>query len=237
MACKKKYKIIAGIDEVGRGPLAGPVIAAAITIQPARQSLRLRPMAGGQFSIFSPSPRQLAWLRRASNFQFSNRCLKDSKKLSPKKREEVFEFLKKDPDVKWGIGRVSEKVIDRINIFQATKLSMQRAVKNLEKKIQKKSDFLLIDGNFGIDLPISQQSFIKGDERIFLIKLASIIAKVTRDRMMLRYHKKYPQYRFDRHKGYGTRIHFEMLQKYGPCKIHRKSFRPVSELWIMNYEL
>ena len=199
---RKGYKVIIGIDEAGRGPLAGPVIACAITAQ--------------KFSIF--------------NFQFSN-TLKDSKKLSPKKREEIFEILKNNPQVEWGIGRVSERVIDKINILQATKLAMKRAIKNLKPKTQNpnsKVDFLLIDGNFGIDLDIPQRSIVKGDEKIFLIKLASIVAKVTRDRAMLRYHKKYPEYRFGKHKGYGTKLHLKMLKKYGPCKIHRKSFGPVA---------
>ncbi|MCD6500804.1 ribonuclease HII [bacterium] len=214
MYCKYKKKIIMGIDESGRGSLAGLVIACAITAQ--------------KFSIF--------------NFQFSN-TLKDSKKLSPKKRQEIFEILKKSPEIEWGIGRVSEKVIDKINIFKATKLAMKKAVKNLEKKLSSnycysndltREKFLLIDGNFRIDSQFPQKSIIKGDEKVFLIKLASIVAKVTRDRAMLRYHKKYPQYRFDKHKGYGTKLHFKMLKKYGPCKIHRKTFRPVKE--ILNFQ-
>ncbi len=198
---RKKPKIIVGVDEAGRGPLAGPVVAAAIT-----------------------SPEVLI-----SDCKFL-KDLKDSKKMAPRQREEVFRFLKQHPEVEWGIGRVSEKLIDRINILQATKLAMARAVRNLEKRIDQKVDFLLIDGNFGIDLPIAQKSIIRGDERVFLIKLASIVAKVTRDKGMLRYHKKYPQYCFDRHKGYGTEIHFAMLNKHGPCKLHRKSFGPVSRL-------
>lgn len=198
---KKGYKIIVGLDEVGRGGLSGPVTAAAVTVQ--------------RFSIFNP--------------QFSKE-LKDSKKLSPRKRKEIFEMLRSLPKVKWGIGRVSEKVIDKINILQATKLAMERAVKKLKVKNGKlKIDFLIIDGNFEIDSDIPQKSIIKGDEKVFLIKLASIVAKVTRDRAMLRYHKKYPKYRFDKHKGYGTKLHFKMLKKYGPCKIHRKSFNPMKK--------
>lgn len=196
---KRGCKIIVGLDEVGRGSLSGSVTAAAVSVQ--------------KFSIF--------------NSQFSKK-LKDSKKLSPQKREKIFKMLENLSGVKWGIGRVSEKVIDKINILQATKLAMKRAVNNLISKSKKqKVDFLLIDGNFSIDSNIPQKSIIKGDEKIFLIKLASIIAKVSRDKSMLRYHKQYPQYRFDKHKGYGTRLHFKMLKKYGPCKIHRKSFNPV----------
>lgn len=190
---RKGYKVIVGLDEAGRGPLAGPVTAAAVTVA-------------------INSKLQIA------------KGLKDSKKLSPKRREEIYKILKNHPQVKWEIGRVFEKVIDKINILQATKLAMERAVKKL------KADFLLIDGNFGINSDVPQKSIVKGDEKIFLIKLASIVAKVTRDRAMVRYHKKYPQYRFDKHKGYGTKLHFELLRKYGPCKIHRRTFSPVKKL-------
>lgn len=187
-----------GIDESGRGPLSGPVVAAAVMI-------------------------------KKSKFKIQN--LKDSKKLSPKKREEIYGILKSSPWVEWGIGRVSQKVIDKINILQATRLAMERAVKKLKIKNnpRKKSkiDFLLIDGNFGIALDIPQKSIIRGDEKVFLIKVASVVAKVTRDRAMLRYHRQYPRYRFDKHKGYGTKLHLKMLKKYGPCKLHRKTFNPV----------
>lgn len=199
---RRSNYILVGIDEVGRGSLVGSVTAAAVTV------------------------RQMSGLKA----QMSNLKLKDSKRLSSKKREEIYKILKNQPEVEWGIGRVSEKVIDKINILQATKLAMVRATRNLENKIGKKINFLIIDGNFCIDLAIPQKSIIKGDEKVFLIKLSSIIAKITRDKMMLRYHKKYPKYRFDKHKGYGTKLHLKSLEKYGPTKIHRKSFRPVKEL-------
>jgi len=169
--------------------------------------------------------------------------VKDSKKLSSKKREEIFELFKKIPQIEWGIGRVSEKVIDGINILEATKLAMRRAVLNLEKKLILKlspnfhgrenlvmTDFLLIDGNFAINLDIPQKSIIKADEKVFSCALASIIAKVTRDRAMMRYHKKYPNYGFNKHKGYGTELHRKMLIKYGPSLIHRRSFNPPKKL-------
>jgi len=200
-------KVIVGLDEVGRGALAGSVVACAVAVQ--------------KFSVFPAKCGIPLW---RDTFQFS-KGLKDSKKLTAKRREEIFKFLKNSLEVKWGIGRVSEKVIDKINILQATKLAMKRAVNNLKIKV----DFLLIDGNFGINSDVPQKSIVKGDEKIFLIKLASIVAKVTRDRAMMRYHKKYPQYRFDKHKGYGTKLHFKMLKKYGPCKIHRKSFSPMKK--------
>ena len=190
----RKFKVIAGIDEAGRGPLAGPVVAAAVVIR---------------------------------NPKFKIQNLRDSKKTTAKNREKIYKILKNSSQVKWGIGRVSQKVIDKINILQATKLAMKRAARNLEKKAKKKTDFLLIDGNFGIDINIPQKSVIQGDEKIFLIKVASIIAKVTRDRSMLRYHRQYPKYRFDKHKGYGTKLHLKMLRKCGPCKLHRKTFNPV----------
>lgn len=147
--------------------------------------------------------------------------LKNSKDLSPSLREEIFKKAKEDPRIEWGIGRVSEKVIDRINILEATRLAMKRAVVNLKKD----ADFLIVDGNMGIDIDIPQKSIIKGDEKVFSCALASVIAKVVRDRAMRRYHKKYPLYCFDRHKGYGTKLHKEMIKKYGICKIHRKSFK------------
>jgi len=207
---RKGYKDIVGLDEAGRGPLAGSVVACAITVP--------------EFSI--------------SNFKFLN--IKDSKRLTPKKREEIYEMLKQDPNIEWGIGRVSEKVIDKINILEATKLAMKRAVRNLEKKLnikngicQKMSDrtffgrtsFLIIDGNFGINIDIPQKSIIKADEKVFSCAAASIIAKVFRDRMMLKYHKKYPKYAFDRHKGYPTKLHRQIIKQCGFCNIHRKSFR------------
>lgn len=199
---KKGFKKVVCLDEAGRGPLAGPVVAAAVS------------------------------LVANSKLKISN--LKDSKKLSPKKREKIFEMIKKNKEIEWGIGIVSEKVIDKINIFEATKLAMKKALKNCKLQIQngrfKKKIFLIIDGNFKLDLPIPQKSVVKGDEKVFSCALASIIAKVTRDRIMQRYHKKYPKYRFDLHKGYPTKFHLKMLKKIGPCKIHRKSFWPVKSL-------
>lgn len=186
---KKGYKKVAGLDEAGRGCLAGPVVAAAV--------------------IF-----------KNSKFNIQNLEVNDSKKLSPKKREELFKILTKNPQVEWGIGRVSEKIIDKINILEATKLAMERAV----KKMKHKPDFLILDGNFKIDLPILQKSIIKADEKVFSVSSASILAKVWRDRIMKRYHKKYSQYDFDKHKGYPTKHHRKMLKKYRRCVIHRKSF-------------
>ena len=155
----------------------------------------------------------------------SNLGVKDSKQLSAKQRENIYAKLIKCPEVQWGVGVVSEKVIDKINILEATKLAMQKIIKKLSP------DFLLLDGNFKINfacLPLGRQkSIIRGDQKVISIAAASIIAKVTRDKIMQKLHKKYPQYGFDKHKGYGTKLHTEMLAKYGACPIHRKSFYPV----------
>jgi len=189
----KKF-LVAGIDEVGRGPLAGPVVAAALVLKDSSLSLR------GSF---------------------------DSKRLSERAREELYAVLKAHPGVEWGIGMVSERVIDRVNIRNATRLAMEKAVRNLEKKGVGVGE-LIIDGNMLLSLPCKQRAVPHGDDTVPLCMLASIVAKVERDRLMRRLHQKYPKYGFDRHKGYGTRYHMEALKKYGPCPLHRKSFAPVA---------
>ena len=198
---------MAGIDEAGRGPLAGPVVAAAAVI--------ILPSLSPKLSLFKFSAHEN--LKRLSLHK-----LKDSKQLSLKQREEYYNIFQKHQRIEWGIGKVSERVIDRINIYQATKLAMERAVRNLSKRVV--PQFLYIDGNMEIEVAIPQKAVVRGDETIQLCAMASIIAKVTRDRIMVRYHKKYPEYGFASHKGYGTQFHREMLKKYGPCPIHRMSF-------------
>ena len=188
---RRGYKRVVGLDEAGRGPLSGPVVAGAVSVR-------------FDFLI----PKEL-------------KDVKDSKQLSFKKREELYKAIVKNPNLKWGIGKVSPRIIDKVNILQATKLAMEKAVKNI------KPDFLIIDGNFRINLNVSQKSIIKGDQKVFSIAAASIIAKVTRDRMMIKYDKKYPQYGFGKHKGYPTKLHRKMIKKHGPCKIHRYSYQPV----------
>ena len=183
---KMKGKLVAGLDEAGRGCLSGPVVAAAVIVK-------------GSSKIFKQ--------------------VKDSKQLSVKKREELYNILKDSDEIEWGIGKVSEKLIDKINILEATKLAMKRALKKLNY------DFLVIDGNFGLNIDIPQRSVIKGDEKVLSCALASIIAKVSRDKMMRRYHKKYPVYGFEQNKGYPTKFHRQMLKKYGCCELHRQSFR------------
>ncbi len=198
---EKRGKFVAYLDEAGRGPLAGPVISAATVIKNRKLKILFKEV-------------------------------RDSKKLNSQKRKEIYHILTHHPEIEWAVGKVSEKIIDKINILEATKLSMERAIRNLERKPKKRSkvDFLIIDGNFMINLSIPQKSVIKADEKIFTCQVSSIIAKVYRDRIMETYHQKYPQYGFDRHKGYPTKYHLRMLRKYGPCKIHRKSFKPIIKL-------
>lgn len=208
---KKGYKIIVGLDEAGRGPLAGPVTAAAVLIL---------------------LPNKISLLK---NEIFKKILLqaKDSKKLSAKKREKIFRLIKKCPLIKFSHALVNEKVIDKINIEQATFKAMKICLKKL--KINQKISqhcLILIDGNRNLpQINYLQKTIIKGDDKILSIALASIIAKVTRDRKMITLAKKYPNYHFEIHKGYPTKLHRKLLKKYGSCQIHRKSYKPVK-----NYE-
>ena len=189
-AQSRKFNNIAGVDEAGRGPLAGPVVAAAV--------------------IF-PSTIDLAGLD-------------DSKKLSAKKRDELFPKIQ-EKAVAYGVAVVDPKVIDEINILQAARLAMKDAVNQLKPV----PDLLLIDGNQKIESSLDQWAIIKGDSKSLSIAAASVLAKVTRDRIMDDYHKLYPQYQFNRHKGYGTKLHRTLIQEHGPCPIHRSTFKGVSE--------
>ncbi len=178
---------VAGVDEAGRGPLAGPVVAAAV--------------------IFPE--------------EFFLAGVDDSKKLSHDRRAQLYPQILANCR-SYGVGIVSVAEIDQINIYQAAMLAMRQALDQLSPAAQ----HVLVDGrrNPKIDLP--QTSIIKGDALSFTIGAASIIAKVTRDRLMLDYHRAFPQYGFDQHKGYATRSHLAALQQHGPCEIHRRSFRP-----------
>jgi ribonuclease HII len=182
------YTLIAGIDEAGRGPLAGPVVASAVILPKG---------------ICIPS-------------------IDDSKKLLEKKREQLYDVILKEA-VSIGIGIVDEKTIDEINILQASILAMKIAIGQLNIK----PDFILSDAVSLPDMNIPQKAIIKGDSKSISIAAASIIAKVTRDRLMCEYHKKYPMYKFISNKGYGTAKHLEMLKRYGPCEIHRRTFKGV----------
>ncbi|MBS4750818.1 ribonuclease HII [Carnobacteriaceae bacterium zg-ZUI78] len=192
---KNGYNAIAGIDEVGRGPLAGPVVAACV----------MMPMDTFILSV------------------------NDSKQLSEKKREKLYKEIMANA-ISVGIGIVEPNDIDTLNIYQATKVAMQQAV----DKMSIKPDFLLIDAmTLTNDLP--QESLIKGDARSYSIACASIIAKVTRDRMMCEYAQHYPHYAFDKNAGYGTKDHLLGLEKYGITPIHRKSFEPIKTMLNNNF--
>jgi ribonuclease HII len=184
------YAKIAGVDEAGRGPLAGPVVSAAVVL-PA---------------------------------DFRDRGVTDSKKLSPGRREKLFSHIYDQAEA-IGIGIVDAQEIDRINILQAARLSMVLALAHLGPS----PDYVLVDGNFRLETDLPHEPVIKGDARSISIAAASIVAKVTRDRLMLRYHDDFPQYGFDRHKGYPTKSHKTAIAVHGPCRIHRRSFRGVLE--------
>lgn len=186
---------LGALDEAGRGPLAGPVVAACVLVKPG-------------FVI----PKTLE-------------AVKDSKKLSEKKREELFEFIMNE-FAGVGVGICDHETIDRINILEASFLAMKKAIGALEEK----ADYYLIDGKFPIsNSSIKQEPIIKGDSLVFSIAAASIIAKVSRDRIMRKAHEEYPEYGFDKHKGYGTKAHLVALKKHGPCAIHRLSFGRVKQ--------
>ncbi len=184
-AKEKGYKAVCGVDEAGRGPLAGPVFAAAVIL---------------------PEGCEIEGLN-------------DSKKISEKKRDLLFDIIK-EKAVSWSVASVDEKVIDEINILQATYLAMRKAVEGLDVP----ADYALIDGNRMPPLSIDGETIIKGDANSPSIAAASILAKVSRDRFMLELCKKYPQYQFEKHKGYGTKLHYEMLAEYGISDCHRRSF-------------
>lgn len=179
------FSAVCGIDEAGRGPLAGPVFAAAV-ILPAGLVID---------------------------------GLDDSKRLSPQKREALFDVIRREA-VAWGVGQADEREIDEINILQATFIAMRRAVAAMRVS----PDCALVDGNRDPQLGIPTTLIVKGDSKSASVAAASILAKVSRDRLMLAYDKIYPEYAFAQHKGYPTRMHYERLENYGPCVIHRKSF-------------
>ena len=185
----KGINLIAGVDEVGRGPLIGPVVTAAVIL-----------------------PKN-----------YFHKDIKDSKKLSEKKREELYDIISKDA-LAIGIGICDEKIIDEINILEATKKAMKDAINNLKIK----PEHVLIDA-VKLDIDIPSISIIKGDAKSESIAAASIIAKVTRDRMLYEMDMEYPMYDLKNNKGYGTKKHIEALKKYGPCKYHRKTFAPVKD--------
>jgi len=189
-AHRSGFQVVAGVDEAGRGPLSGPVVAAAVVLPPS----------------------------------YKNDEIRDSKQLSPKKRERLYETINNDA-LSVGLGVVESSVIDSINILQATLMAMEEAVTNLSLAV----DYFLIDGINNINVSIPQQAIRKGDSLSISIASASIIAKVSRDKIMEIYHRQFPQYNFLKNKGYGTLEHREAIKKYGCCKIHRRSFKRVKE--------
>ena len=191
-ARKRGYRVIAGVDEAGRGPLAGPVVAAAVVLPEG----------------------------------FTLDGVKDSKQLTEKKRQRFYDIIL-NAARSWGLGVVEPSVIDRINIFQATRMAMKEAV----QQIAPAADYLLIDGARAqrLNLPVTQETIIRGDTLSISVACASVIAKVSRDRIMEIYHHQFPQYNFISNKGYGTKEHLGAIRLHGPCKIHRRSFKGVKE--------
>jgi ribonuclease HII len=190
------YHIVVGIDEVGRGPLAGPVAAGAVVIRPDTEILEL---------------------------------VRDSKTLSEKQRNEIYGEIKKKV---WGygVGMVSEKEIDEIGIQSAVQKAMVLALEQVEKMIERKAEYLIIDGtNVELLGEYPTMKISKGDLHHYSISAASILAKVDRDNLMIKYAKEFPNYGFERNMGYGTKEHMDALKKFGPCKIHRRSYKPVNE--------
>ena len=179
------YRVVCGVDEAGRGPLAGPVFAAAVILPE----------------------------------NYSHEILNDSKKLSEKKRELVYDDIIRDA-VSYSVGITTEKEIDDINILNATFLAMKRAVDGLAIK----PDLAYIDGNQYPKTGVKEVTIIKGDSKCMSVAAASIIAKVSRDRFMMQVAERYPEYEFKKHKGYGTKLHYEMIEKYGVSPVHRRSF-------------
>ena len=184
------FRLVAGVDEVGRGPLAGPVVAAAVILPTS----------------------------------FRHEEIKDSKLLSERKRKELVPVLEKE-SLGWAVAAVDEREIERINILQATLLAMTRAVRGLPSQ----PEYLLVDALNIQEIALPQKAIVKGDRLSASIAAASILAKVARDRLMEEYHERYPRYNFRRHKGYGTAEHREAIGRFGPCPIHRRTFRGVKE--------
>lgn len=201
-AWEQGFVRVAGVDEAGRGPLCGPVVAAAFLFPPAFLKAEEKGLLAG---------------------------LTDSKQLTASQRDRFFEQLVALFPGTYGIGICEAGVIDEINILQATHRAMREAV----LAIAPLPDHLLVDGLPVKGLPCSSTAITGGDGRSLSIAAASVIAKVTRDRMMEAYDREYPQYGFARHKGYGTRAHIQALLEYGPCPIHRRSFRPVRDAFMI----
>lgn len=202
---KSKHKFIVGIDEAGRGPLAGPVCVGAVAAMSNSPSVSLKLDFGGRGKS------------KIINYKILKN-IKDSKKLNAKNREKWQKIIKKNFECHFTMA--GNMVIDNIGIDKATLLGVKRVL----KKFSRWPDLVLMDGSLKAPKSYAQKTIIRGDEKIPLISAASIIAKVVRDKKMIKLHKKFPKYRFDVHKGYGTKTHYEKIKKNGLSKIHRKSF-------------
>ena len=190
------FSFVAGVDEAGRGPLAGPVVASCVVLHPEQQT-----------GIFF-----------------------DSKTLTAVKREKLFALLQQSPAL-IGVGMADAREIETLNILQASLLAMRRAVADCRPVPSFQSpDFLLVDGTFKVPIPTAQLPLVKGESKSASIAAASIVAKVTRDHLMMEAHQRFPVYGFDRHQGYPTKAHREALRCHGPCVLHRRTFRGVAEL-------
>ena len=196
------YGYVCAVDEVGMGCLAGPVVVCAV---------------GMTNHFYNKVHKKLAGVR-------------DSKLLSAQQREKFSQELIREKDLVYAIAQCSPKTVDKLNIYRASRLAMRNALKKIEPDIEFKS-IVLVDGNKKIDgVKTEQKAIVKGDRKVFAIACASVIAKVFRDKLMVKYAQKYPGYGFEKHKGYGTARHKARLVLMGPCPIHRKSFAPVAKL-------
>lgn len=219
---KIKYKYIIGIDEAGRGPLAGPVAVGAVLFEKDKYEKFKKDVCGKGLPLKKfEAERKIG--RRLVLEEQTHTILKDSKKLSEKKREEWFEKIKGNKKIRYAVCFISAKQIDKIGISKATENAIKRTLSKLEVKPKKSK--ILLDGTLKAPKEFkNQKTIIKGDEKEPIISLASIVAKVSRDRYLVKLSEKYPEYSFEKHKGYGTKLHYRMLKKRGICAIHRKSF-------------
>lgn len=188
-------KLVAGIDEAGRGPLAGPVVAGCVCITSSDQVVEI---------------------------------VRDSKKMTERQRNVAFDLIK-EKSSGYGVGIVDAKRIDKIGIKHAVLEAMTKAINEVEKMLKGRIEYIIADGGIYLIEDYSMESINHGDLNHYSIAAGSVLAKVTRDRLMYEYANKYPEYGFEKHVGYGTKYHMEMIQKYGPCEIHRKSFAPLNK--------
>ena len=210
---KKGKTFVVGLDEAGRGAVAGPVVAGAVLVLPE--------------------------VEKEKKFLSQFLKLRDSKKLTPKKREEFFRLMKKNKKIFWAWASVGQRKIEKMNILKATKMAMELALKKLVFKIKKKNknfkdifsfQVVILDGTEKLNLPqIFQYPLVKADEKVFSCTLSSIVAKIKRDGIMKKYAYFYKNYDFEKHKGYLTKDHFRAIKKFGNCPLHRKTFYPIKK--------